>query len=285
MQPTERAGHAIELARAAAVSGQELVIAAGGDGTLGEVANGLVGTDTIMAPFPVGTANSFAKELGMPLPTPLNPEERLREIATTLLNGRVHQMDLGYTTNHDGSGRYWLLWAGTGFDGWLVNRIEPRPAWSKKLGVVGYALQGLAHAPQMPPLTAEICVDGRCLTGEYVLITVSNCRLYTGEFVLSPHAYLDDGIFEVWLFRGRGFWRLTNFVWSLWQGKHHRLPTVTRLNGRSVRITTATTFPVQTDGEKAGLTPLTVEIKPGALPLLVPSTAPPDLFTKPGRPL
>ena len=98
VQPTKFKGHATELAKQAALAGCQLVLAAGGDGTLGEVANGLAGTDTMMAPLPVGTANSFAKELGIPLPGFLD-KQRLLEAARVLANGRVYSMDLGY--RHD----------------------------------------------------------------------------------------------------------------------------------------------------------------------------------------
>ena len=74
IKPTEAAGHATVLAREASIAGHHMVIAAGGDGTLGEVTNGLAGSPTIMAPLPAGTANSFAKELLMPRPGLLNKQ-------------------------------------------------------------------------------------------------------------------------------------------------------------------------------------------------------------------
>ena len=74
VKPTEHAGHATELAQAAADAQHGLVFAAGGDGTLNEVANGLVHSETVLAPLPVGTANSFAKELCLPRPNFLRPD-------------------------------------------------------------------------------------------------------------------------------------------------------------------------------------------------------------------
>ena len=131
IQPTQAAGHATTLAKQAVATGSQIVIAAGGDGTLGEVANGLAETETILAPLPVGTANSFARELNMPLPG-FWGRHQLLKAADMLLNGRIQPIDLGYTTNSAGDGRYWLLWAGVGADGFLVENIEPRPKWSKK---------------------------------------------------------------------------------------------------------------------------------------------------------
>jgi len=154
VKPTEAAGHASLLAREASESGQQMVIAAGGDGTLGEVTNGLAGSPTIMAPLPAGTANSFAKELLMPRPTLLN-KHRLLDAVDTLAAGRVQGMDLGYTLDGlTGNGRYWLLWAGVGIDGFLVDHVEPRPKWSKRIGPAGYLLQSLFVLPQTPAFQA-----------------------------------------------------------------------------------------------------------------------------------
>ena len=72
--PTQRTGHASELAREAAQREEEIVFAAGGDGTMHEVANGLAHTNTALAPLPIGTVNIFAKELGFPTPGLLNPD-------------------------------------------------------------------------------------------------------------------------------------------------------------------------------------------------------------------
>ena len=270
------------MARQAAVTGHDLVFAIGGDGTLGEVANGLVGTQTAMAPLPAGTANSFAKELQMPLPNWIN-RNKLLETAVSLANGRIHHMDLGYTYHPGGDGRYWLLWAGTGADGYLVDQLEPRPKWSKSLGIFGYFLQGLSVASGFPPMKATVTIDDSTFEDYFTLILVSNCRLYGGgEVVLSPKAQLDDGLFEIWLFKGQG---PAQVMKQMVQAKMDRFPDATMVNGRYISIYTDPIFPCQTDGDKAGHTPLRCEIKPSALRLLVPDTAPPNLFGKPGEPL
>jgi diacylglycerol kinase (ATP) len=292
---TKAAGHATELARAAAEVGHDLVLAAGGDGTLGEVANGLAYTNTIMGVLPVGTANSFARELQMPLPTPWQPN-RLLVASDLLLQGRVQTIDLGFThgpevdteavAEDDSNGRYWLLWTGTGADGFLVDEMEPRPKLYKKLGAVGYALQSLTIAPRYPGMRAEVEVDGRSYEDAFILVLLSNCRLYAGGRInLSPRARLDDGQFEVWLFRGNDVKDALRHAYQAWQQRHHIAPDVTKVNGRYITVHTEPPMPCQTDGEKAGHTPFTCELKPGALRLLAPRTAPADLFRHPGEPL
>ncbi len=290
IRATEAAGHATTLARQAALSGTELVLAAGGDGTLGEVANGLAGTETVLAPLPGGTANSFTKELGLPRPGLFN-RHNLLEATEQLAAGKVQRMDMGFTFmagkgGQGGSnGRYWMLWAGTGADGYLVNQLEPRPKWLKRMGPLGYALQALALAPTLPDMHALVEIDGRTYEDDFILVVISNCRMYGGEVILSPHAHLDDGLFEVWLFRGKGLPQTIRHITLAIREEHLYDAKVHCVHGRTVNIQTRPTMPCQTDGDPAGYTPLQCEIRPDALRLLVPSTAPPGLFRQPGTSL
>jgi YegS/Rv2252/BmrU family lipid kinase len=280
LQPTSHAGHAVELARTAAGAGHEMVLAAGGDGTLGEVANGLAGSDTIMAPLPMGTGNSFAKELRLPRRTPLNPDGLL-EASQALAAGRVHQMDVGYFPRTQ---RYWLLWASVGIDSYLVEQIEPRSKLSKRLGPTGYFLQSLTIVPRFSTLRARVEVDDQCYEGDFLMVTVSNCRLYAGgELVLSPEARLDDGQFEIWLFRGKGTSAAVRYLVELALGRHLDDPNATMLKGRRVVVHTETPASFHCDGDPVGMTPLDCELRPGALRLLVPNTAPENLFGQPGQ--
>ncbi len=268
------------------MAGHQLVLAGGGDGTLGEVANGLAGTDTVLGLLPLGTGNSLAKELQIPRPKRWN-QHRLLQAADALAGGRVQRIDLGRrTVVAEGNGRYFVLWAGVGADGYLSHRLEPRPKWSKKLGVVGYALQGLAVTPRAPVFRARVEVDGRIYEDSYVLVLISNCRRYAGgELLLNPQARLDDGLFEVCLFRGEHIARVFRYLPEMMLGRHLEDDGLMVVNGRHITIHTDSPIPAQTDGDRAGHSPLTVSIQPGALRLLVPDTAPADLFSLPGEPL
>lgn len=280
LQPTAYAGHAVELAREAAAAGHHLVLAAGGDGTLGEVANGLAGSQTIMAPLPMGTGNSFAKELQMPRRTALNPDG-LMQASLALSRGRVQQMDLGRFTD---SGRYWLLWTGAGIDSFLVANIEPRSKLEKRLGAPGYFAQSLLILPRYTTMAARVEVDDRIIRGDFLMVTVTNCRLYAGgELLLSPAALLDDGQFEVWFFRGRGIPAAMQSAVKVALGRHIHDPQITMVTGRRIRLTTREPAPFHCDGDPAGETPFSCELVPGALRLLVPDTAPSGLFHRPGQ--
>lgn len=281
LEPTKRPKHATELAREAALDGVDLVLAGGGDGTLGEIANGLVGTETIMAPLPMGTGNSFAKELHMPRPQ-LGKRRGLLRASESLLSGRVQTMDVGCFNNEQN----WLLWAGTGIDGFMVSEIEPRTKLFKRLGPPGYVMKGLSIARRFPRLRAKIQIDGQTFEDEYMLITLTNCRRYAGgEMLLSPDSVLDDGQFEVFMLRGHGFGHLFRHLVGIMRGKHLTSPDWVQVSGKSVQIETEPPMAIHTDGDPAGSTPFTCHIKPQALRVLVPDSTPDGLFSRPGEAL
>ena len=282
VEPTQAAGHATSLAEEAVAAGRQLVLAAGGDGTLGEVVNGLAGSETAMGVLPAGTANSFARELGLPLPGVLN-ENNLLAASDALLHGRVQAIDLGYTLGGAGQdGRHWVLWAGTGADSFLVNELEPRPKWSKRIGWPSYFIQGLPVLSRFSHVHAVVEVDGYRISDDYVLVLVSNCQRYAGGLVtLSRDAQIDDGLLEIWLFGGKGMLSMSRHAISALQGQLLENSEAVLLRGRQVTIETTPVMPIQTDGDRAGQTPLKCEIRPSALRLLTPQSAPETLFCRP----
>lgn len=290
LRPTEAAGHATELAQRAADAGEHLVLAAGGDGTMGQVANGLAGSETILAPLPVGTSNALARELKLPRPQLLDPNAPL-VASEALLAGRVQHVDLNYTRNQSGSG-YALLWTGIGADGFIVQQIEPRPVWSKRLGPIGYSIQALTVLHRLPTMNAVVQVDDQTIEDDLLLILISTTRLYAGGLIaLGSGGLFDDGAFEVWLFRAGevssriGVPRvglMARYLTEVQLNLQEWDPGVISLTGKRVLIETRPKMPCQTDGEYAGYTPLSCEIRPHALRLLVPPSAPSALFNHEG---
>lgn len=277
---TTHQGHARELAESCAAAGSRLVLAVGGDGTIGEIVNGLVDTETVLAPFPGGTGNSFAKELNLPLRNLLGKRDLIRA-SRALMNGEIHYVDVGLTEFNQA----WLQWAGVGIDSSLVKRIEPRSKFVRRMGSIGYYLLGLPTLIGYRGMKARVEVDGRLYQGEYLMVVVANCRNYAaGSVVLNPGSVLDDGFFEVCFFSGTNIFDLIRHYIRLHRKIHFDGGGISIVKGRQVRIDTEPILPVHFDGDLAGYSPVICHVKPKALRLLVPDTAPRDQFVLPGEP-
>src|SRR5262245_585390 len=131
VKPTQRPGQMHALAAAAVAEQVEAVFAAGGDGTVGAVGEAVTGSTSILGVLPIGTANSWATELG--LATPMNTADGVRACVEAQLEGGVRRVDVGQA-----NGRKFLLWAGLGLDAHIIQKIEPRPEWGKRFGALFY---------------------------------------------------------------------------------------------------------------------------------------------------
>jgi len=277
VEATLYAGHAETLARDAANKGQKMILAAGGDGTLGEIVNGLVYSDTILAPLPGGTGNSFAKELGLPIRKIFGRRDLIRA-CNALWEGRIHEVDVG---RFDGN-KYWLQWAGAGVDGDLIRRVEPRGAMIRRFGFLGYLIKAIPSLISFHGMQARVWVDDKVLSGNYMLATISNCRRFVGGMAeLSPQASLDDGLVEVWLFEGNKTATLLKYIWLLLRGEHVKDQGITCVQGKQVRIETEQRIPVHRDGDPYGFTPINCRVNHRVLSLLVPNTVPDNLLIHP----
>jgi diacylglycerol kinase family enzyme len=191
-------------------------------------------------------------------------------------------MDVGKCDN----GRHWMLWASAGIDGFVVKRIEPRSRWFKRLGPIGYALKVLFFLPGFSGVRATVVVDNQVIEGDFLLINVSNCRMFAGgELPLNRGAVLDDGQFEVWLFRGRHWSTAARYIMEIGLESHVCNPNVHVWIGRYVAVETHPPTPFHLDGEPVNNTPFSCELKPKALRLLVPDTTPANLFANRGEAL
>jgi diacylglycerol kinase (ATP) len=288
---TRRQGDAVRLARHAVKNGCQLVVAVGGDGTVGQVAQGLAHSEAVLAVVPAGTANTFAKLLNL-VPVVQSAEPDINAILDHLTQGHVHAIDLGRIMNHanPSTDSYFISWAGTGIGGWVVDRVEPRPKWVKQVtgrrfGWLSYVVVGVPAAMRFPGVQARVVVDSQRVTGTFVLILVANHRLYGGGLVqLSPEGYLDDGRLDVWLFRGKIFRETLGHAVRLLTQRHLMDESTIHLRGRRVLVETRNGTVVEVDGEPSGRTPFYAAVAPQSLRLLSPIEAPGDLFSRPGIP-
>ena len=264
LETTASAGHATELARAAAQRGIDAVVACGGDGTMNEVANGLAGSDTAMATVRGGTANIWAKEIG----ASKDPNEAVRVLA----DGELRSMDLGMAGE-----RHFLLMAGIGFDASIVQRVSSRlKRWS---GALAYAVPSVLRAFGHRSISAELVVDGEALSTPLYWLLLGNTRNYGGVLNLTHQAKANDGLLDILLLQHGGLPRLAWLaLWALLRRHQNRAEVVYR-TASSIDVRTPG-LPVQIDGEYLGETPMTFGVAPGALRVLVPRGQGKALFSR-----
>ena len=278
LRQTEYPAHATELAAAAVRANHHLVLAAGGDGTLHEVANGLLGSSTILAPLPAGTTNCLTRDLGLPTPSSGDPHWLLAASAR-LRAGSVQAMDVGECSN----GRSFLLWAAVGVDSRIVESVEPRSRLLKRFGLAGYFAKATLPFLLYQGRHLRVSVDNESVEGDMLAVIVSNTRLYAGGlFNLSPHSVLDDGKLDTWILRGRFSPQMLFHSAFIVAGRHHARRDVIQLSGRHIIIETEEPQSYHLDGELNRATPITCTVAPGALRILAPQGAPGGLFEHPG---
>jgi YegS/Rv2252/BmrU family lipid kinase len=273
IQETEKPGDGIVLARTAAREGYDAVIVAGGDGTINEAVNGLAGTQTALGVLPVGTGNMWAKQLGVPTYTLAHPM-RLREAVASLAEGTVRLVDLGQVSD-----RYFLCWAGIGLDAQVTTEMEPRTRQTKRLGALPYAIAIVLVAREFKGVRTQVTIDGSIVRGRTLLVLVSNIRQYIGRLNVAPRARLDDGLLDVFVFKGLGFPYAMRHLIKIVSQRYLQDPKVVHRQAREIEVTTEWATPVQVDGDPIGTTPVRLQVVPRALRVVVPPGAPPDLFT------
>lgn len=273
--------HATDLAVDAVRAGHQLVLAAGGDGTIHEVANGLLGSQTALATLPAGTTNCFTRDLGLPSPNGANPNWLL-EASERLMAGTVQAMDVGECSN----GRSFILWAAVGVDSHIVESVEPRSRLFKRFGMAGYIAKATLPFLLYQGEYVRVRVDDESVEGEMLAVIVSNSRLYAGGlFNLSPRSVLDDGKFDVWILCGRYSPQMLLHSLFIMAGRHSAHPDIVQLSGQHIVIETTTPQSFHLDGELELSTPVTFKLEPGFLRVLAPQGAPTGLFVHNGRPL
>lgn len=272
LSTTERPGDATAMARQAARMGRNAVIVAGGDGTVNEVVNGLAGTQTAMGVLPVGTGNLWAKELQVPTYTLVSPR-RLREAAAGLVGGTVRAIDVGRVGE-----RIFLCWASAGLDAKVTSEMEPRERSTKHLGALPYLIAAVLVARDFKGVESEVVLDGEVVRGRTLLVMANNIQRYGGLVEVAPQARLDDGLLDVFVFKGLGIHYVVRHLARVLSQRYLDDPEIIHRQARHVGVRTEESVSVQADGEPIGTTPVTMEVVPRALRIIAPPTMPTDLL-------
>jgi YegS/Rv2252/BmrU family lipid kinase len=256
LAPTQRAGEAQTLAARAVADGYSAVAAAGGDGTVNEVINGIGTSGVPLGILPLGTVNVFALELGIP--------RDLGAAWAVMYTGQTRLIDLAHAQSGSG-GRFFAQLAGVGFDARAVRAAN----WElkKKIGPLAYVWAGLKVLHERPA-DVEVAADGRTAHG--VAVFVGNGRYYGGRFRLFPQARLDDGLLDVCVFERAGYLDVLRYGQGILRATHPQMRGVHHFQASTLACRGATPF--ELDGEDAGDAPVTFSVKPRALRVIVGET-------------
>ena len=253
------------LARAAIREGFTTIVAAGGDGTINEVVNGIAGGASEPAPrvtlgiLPVGTMNVFAVELGIPL-------HSLEKAWKVIEQGHVRELDLPRAGS-----RCFVQLAGVGRDAEVVRRTTRES--KKALGPLSYLLSLAQIAGEKPPPITLECGHGVTRTGSFVLL--GNGRFYGGPFKMFRNGSHTDGVLDVLVFKNQSPWDLLRYMHAILMGQHVNLADVEYFQSHTITLRAGEgNVPYELDGEFVGYLPLTVSLDERALSVLAPLSNP-----------
>ncbi len=266
LQPTTGPGDARRLAAQAVRAGFQTLIAAGGDGTVNEVLNGLGDVPGAfdrarLGILPLGTMNVFARELAIP--------RRLGQAWEVLQRGQETHIDLPvaeFVAGGKAQRRYFIQLAGAGWDARAVELVS----WTlkKKIGPLAYVVAGLKALRETRP---RIILEGTSAPPAE-LILLGNGRYYGGKWVFFPRASLRDGQLDLCVFPKVNCGQILRMSAGLALGRPTRFCAARHLQAAAFTLTSCGRVPLQLDGETVGELPATIFIQPKALRVIVPST-------------
>ncbi|MBI3852183.1 MAG: diacylglycerol kinase family lipid kinase [Verrucomicrobia bacterium] len=244
----------------------DVVVAVGGDGTLFEVASGLLlsgATNTLLGVIPLGTGNDTARLCG------INDAEQAR---LALRGERTKALDV-IRIQCQGRGmsvtRHALLYGGVGIVGEVVKRTTPRVKriFGQRLAYPVGALRAIwsCTAPRM-----RVTCDGQTWENRFLLVCASNGELSGGGIRLSPGARMDDGLLNVNVCETVGRWAAVGLLWRVCRGRHVTHRKVRYLTARTLMVEPDLPLDVEADGEFVGHTPVHFEAVPRTLRVLIP---------------
>lgn len=251
---TERQGHAAELARDAVLLKPFRILAAGGDGTINEVINGMAHSDVPLGILPFGTTNVLAKELSIP--------RDIEQAASIVLTAAPRLVSLGkieYTLAESTAARYFCLMAGIGFDGQAV--LGADPGIKRFSGKGAYIYSALQNLVAYHPNELFFSVDGTEVSGYWAIICKAS--KYGGNFRVAPDARLTEPTLYACIFRGSRRRDLLRYTLGIVRGTH--------LKDRDIfyqevsHIEVLGSAHVQVDGDYAGVTPAKLSVEKDAL--------------------
>lgn len=252
---------ATRLAREAVAEGSDLVISYGGDGTLNEVLQGIAGSRASLAVWAGGTANVVARDLQL--------SADINRLADVIAAGETRRIALGLAKKTGGQApdeRYFIMFAGIGLDASIARKVNRK--LKRVTGEFAYWVEGIKHLLTWQAEPFEVEVDGQKYESAFTLI--GNGKGYGGGFSMTPNARLEDPYFEVYILppHRRNVAYLRDLAGCA-RGRPEQT-SATIVKGRHVKANSTDRPWVEVDGELIGPLPMTFEVVPDALSMIVP---------------
>lgn len=248
-------GHGADLAREAVQNGVHTVVAVGGDGSINEIAQGLVGSNTAMAILPLGSGNGLARALKIPLD--------INKALQLIVRNKQRPIDVGYANEH-----LFLSNAGVGFDALIAEQFRH----NTKRGLSGYAKLVLRSFSSYDPAEYDIDIDGKTIQTKAFLLTVANGNQFGYEFKLAPKASVFDGKLDLCVMPPVGVLSLVPVsVFSL-LGNIDKTRYLQHFTGKDITIRSQQMEYLQVDGDAVPLSEkgrVRIRILPKAINLIV----------------
>ncbi len=272
VQETRASGDARRLAATCDASRYGVLAVAGGDGTVNEALNGIAARSgrepaPVLAIVPLGTANVLAHELGL--------DFSAAAVARTIMAGRSLLLHPGEARSApEAAARCFTLMAGAGFDAWVVAGVTP--GLKRRWGKLAYVWRSLVETLRYRPARYAVDIDGTHHVAASVVVT--HARHYAGPWIIAPGAALERPSLEVCLFERWGRWSVLRFALALLLGRLPRSPGFRTVTGHSIRISLLDPdreeprrSPVQLDGDRALVLPVSIALSAATVRLLGPA--------------
>jgi len=253
IRTTQGPGDAEAQAERAVEQGYGTIVAAGGDGTINEVVNGIGNSGVVLGILPLGTVNVLALELGIPF--------NLVSAWKVIRNGKIRHIDEAMANGH-----IFVQMAGVGVDAQVVARNNRQI--KQVLGPLSYLLTATQVAAERPPRLRVTSEDHPTVDGSFVL--VGNGRFYGGPFPVFAHADMQDGLLDVCVFKYMNYLHLMRYFRGMVFGSLSKFSDVTYFKSKHVLVEANREVPMEADGEVAGHSPVEFTVRRRKLRVLVP---------------
>ncbi|HSE97834.1 MAG TPA: YegS/Rv2252/BmrU family lipid kinase, partial [Blastocatellia bacterium] len=252
---------ATRLAREAVEAGSDIIISYGGDGTLNEVLQGMIGGRASLAVWAGGTANVVAVDLGMP--------GNLPQLADAIARGNTRRISLGVAKSESGEGsgeRYFFMFAGIGLDASIARNVNMK--LKRRTGEFAFWVEGIKHLVTWNAEPFVVDVDGQEYESTFTLI--GNGKGYGGGICMTPEARLEEPWFELYILPPLPdkMAYLGELVTCL-RGRHQH-SRARRVRGCHIKVNSSHSPWVEVDGELIGPLPMVFDVVPDALSIIVP---------------